>query len=242
MNQELLESKQKLEHDVEVSQLTIVVARICDDSYERIVGLSPYDQIVEGKLTDNKLLSIIRSETHNKTQGIHADSKYRGGSILQALGRKQYLVIVLNGYQAMRILDRITPHRSALLDKLRGILSASSAPEWMEKNFNETRLWNYLCSLHFEKELKGPIRPVLWPVEEGAFLLVDNLTPHGGAPNDGPDAFRLHWYAYVRNIGARGLDQEEDQLITIDPLVDYRSLCEHAQRCSEKGPIFWSPK
>ena len=184
---------------------------------------------------------------YNKAQGIHADSKYPGGSILQALGRKQYLVIVLNGYQAMRILNRITPHRSALLEALRGILSASFTDDWIQKDFNEVRFWNFLCSLHFHKELNGPIRPVLWPVEEGAFLLVDNLTPHAGAPNDGPDApaFWFHWYAYVGNVGARGLDKDEDQLITIDLLEDYRSLCEHAQRCalsSKEGPIFWSPK
>ncbi len=155
--------------------------KICDDSYQRIIQLSPYHRIVEGKLNEKKLLSIILSEQYNKAQGIHADSRYEGGSILQALGRKQYLVVVLNGYQAMRILHRIIPHRPDLLNKLREILSLSPlSPEWIRDYFNEDRLWNFLCSRHFDEELKGPIRPVLWPVDEGAFLLVDNLTPHAG--------------------------------------------------------------
>jgi hypothetical protein len=244
MKQELQGSSAKLERDKDVLGLTSKVLKICDDSYQRIIRLSPYHSIVEGKLNDDKLLSIILSEQYNKAQGIHADSKYKGGSILQALGRKQYLIVVLNGYQAMLILNRINPHRSVLLEKLREKLSLHFSSEWIQTNFNADRLWNFLCSCHFDEELKGPIRPVLWPVEEGAYLLVDNLTPHAGAPNNGPDAFRLHWYAYVRNVGVRGLDRDEDQLITIDLLKEYRSLCEYAQRSAlnrGENAIFWSP-
>ena len=87
------------------------------------------------------------------------------------------------------------------------ILSASFPPELVQENFNEDLLWNFLCSCHFDEELNGPIRPVLLPVQEAAYLLVDNLTPHAGVTNNGPDAFLLHWYAYVRDVGVRGMDR-----------------------------------
>ena len=158
MKQELQGSSAKLERDKDVLELTSKVLKICDDSYQRIIHLSPYHSIVEGKLNDDKLLSIILSERNNKAQGAHADSKFQGGSILQAWGRKQYLIVFLNGYKAMRILKRLFPHRDALLAMIRTKMSGIHSPEWMQAIFNETRIWNFLCSLQFEAELAGPIR------------------------------------------------------------------------------------
>jgi hypothetical protein len=236
----------KLEQETKALKLTHDVIAESGLNYKRIIQTSPYHGIVEGSLNENKLLSIILSEMNNKSQGAHADSKYKGGSILQAIGRKQYLIVFLNGFKAMRILKRMVPHRASLLEMIRTkLVDNGISPDWLREHFNEVRIWNFLCSLQLERELRGPIRPVLWPVEEGAFLLVDNLTPHAGAPNNGPDAFRLHMYAYLRAVDERINDDDEDQLITIDLLLEeYRSVCEHIQRSArERGdiPVFWSP-
>ena len=241
---DLRNSNAELEQKRRSLELTREVIQMSAKNYKRIIQTSPYHKIVEGTLNDKKLLSIILAERYNKSQGAHADSKFKGGSILQAIGRKQYLIVLLNGYKAMCILRRILRHRDELLEMIRTKLCGSLSPEWMQENFDETRIWNFLCSRQFEVEQVGPIRPVLWPVEEGAFLLVDNLTPHAGAPNDGPDAFRLHWYAYLRAVDARVDDMEGDQIITIDLLKEYKSLCEHAQRSAVgrgEPPVFWSP-
>jgi hypothetical protein len=224
-------------------KLTKEMIKNCSRYYERIIEHSPYAGIVESKLIDQKALSVVLAKWRAKAQGLHADSKYQGGSILLSTGRKQYLVVLLNGFQAMRILKRLNLFRSELLEIIKSRLLQRFTPETAQGSFNETRIWNFLCSLTFEKELKGPIQPALWPVEKGAFLLVDNLTPHGGAPNDGLDAFRIHWYAFRRALDERVNETDEDPDITIDLLLEYRSLCEYAQRKAmhNSAPIFWFP-
>ena len=224
-------------------KLTKEMITICSQDYKRIIKHSPYAGIVESELNDKKSLSVVLAKWRAKAQGLHADSKYQGGSILQSTGRKQYLVVLLNGFQAMRILKRLNLFRSELLEIIKQRLLKSFSAETVQGSFNESRIWNFLCSRTFEKELQGPIQPALWPVEKDAFLLVDNLTPHGGAPNDGLDAFRIHWYAYRRALDERVNETDEDPDITIDLLLEYRSLCEYAQRkaMQNSAPIFWFP-
>jgi hypothetical protein len=87
-------------------------------------------------------------------------------------------------------------------------------------------VWNYLGQRQLEKELGlGALYLVRWPLEEGDTLLVDNRTPHAGAASDGPDAFRLHWYAYVVDAAARIGVKDGDQEVVFDLLKHYPALC-----------------
>jgi hypothetical protein len=137
------------------------------------------------------------------------------------------------------ILNRMDPHREAALAHARLKLIESMGVEWVDRIFNDYRLWTYICQLKLEEELgNGALQPVLWPVKQGETLLVDNRTPHAGAPSSGPHAFRLHWYAYVTDVAVRNGFKDSDLDITVDLVETYPALCSYAQ--SSNPPHFWS--
>jgi hypothetical protein len=222
-------------------QLTEKVLKAGSSAFEKLMKLSPYRAIVEPKLTSYKRMSAVLTLEGGGAQGVHGDSTFAGGSILQVIGeRKQYLLVLINGFRAVCILNRIKRQRQAALTFVRELLTEVRGAAWVSQNFVEDRVWNYIGQRQLEKEL-GPraLYLVRWPLEEGDTLLVDNRTPHAGAASDGPDAFRLHWYAYVVDAAARIGVKDGDQEVVFDLLKHYPALCAYAQTSSP--PVFWSP-
>ncbi len=66
------------------------------------------------------------SDAHG--QGIHADATREGFTILRAMERTQYLVVVLHGFHAMRILDELREDRTAATNLLRATLHTQASP------------------------------------------------------------------------------------------------------------------
>jgi hypothetical protein len=165
-----------------------------------------------------------------------------------ALREKQYLIILLNGYRAMRSLDRMLAKRTEALDYVRDRIAAHAPEGWIARNWNaqaEHRVWNYLCCLQFEHEGIGAITAVRVPIEVGETLVVDNRTLHGGSRGmEGRNGFRFHTYGYNRDIRSkreRG-DLDDDSDVTIDPLelkLGFFPVCRWAQRTSPRlTPVF----
>jgi len=244
LSAQLETAKAELEAWLKDRNLTDDVISAADHTYQQIIRNSPYHGEIEASLNDLKHLSTVLIKERGGAQGVHADSLFPGGSLLQGIGkRKQHLLVMENGFRAVCILNRISSHSIAALQYVRTRLVASKGEKWVLEHFNEVaevRVWNYLCKCQLEAKLgRGALKLVLWPVEEGETLLVDNQTPHAGAPSDGPDTFRLHWYAYVRAVGARLGVSDGDQEITVNLLKHYPALCAFAQ--ASTPPVFWSP-
>ena len=161
--------------------------------------------------------------------------------------KRQYLIILLNGFRAMRSMDRMLLRRREALEYVRGRIAAESAEAsgnlrfWNDKAQN--RVWNYLCCLQFQHEEIGGIQAVRVPIEEGETLVVDNRTLHGGSRGEATPGFRFHAYAYSRDIQRRGVGRvQKDQEVTIDPLdvrAGFFPVCRWAQ-CGPGTAVFLS--
>jgi hypothetical protein len=161
---------------------------------------------------------------------------------------KQYLIILLNGYRAMRSLDRMLAMRKEALNYVRERIADKAPEDWIARNWDvkaEHRVWNYLCCLQFEHEGIGAITAVRVPIEVGETLVIDNRTLHGGSRGmEGRNGFRFHIYGYDRDLRSKRESGEldDDSLITIDPLDPkhgFYPVCRWAQRSSPLlTPVF----
>jgi len=229
----------------EFRKLTEKVQVLLCDNYRRIIRHSPFgDQGVESCITDRSLLSIILSLPDANSQTMHGDSLQQGCSLLMSARKRQYLIILLNGFRAMRSMERMLLRRGEALEYVRDRIAkeASGGPgSWTDTA--QHRIWNYLCCLQFEHEGIGGIQAVRVPIEEGETLVVDNRTLHGGSRGEATNGFRFHAYGYNRDIQKLGVGSiQKDQDVTHDPL-DVRHgffpVCRWAQRGPGK-PVFLS--
>ena len=168
--------------------------------------------------------AIIRSQPKARSQGIHGDSEHRGFTILTAMERKQYVVVVLNGYRAMRIYDKLVVDRAAATSLFRERLEALpghhrfSETEWAEV---EPRVWNALVHKEFEVRRLPPFEAVRVPVSKGASIVLDTRCLHGGGPGEDLTCFRAHAYGTVRPSSLASscmVALERDYLTTVDIL------------------------
>jgi hypothetical protein len=234
-----LESAEKaLAAAKEDERQAIVMEKIFFENYDRIIAHSPYLTRctgVEQKVTNRSLLSIILAMPKAGSQTIHADSLQRGCSLLTSAGKRQYLIVLLNGFRVMRSLERLLPQRAEALEYVRGRIAAE-APEGMcyWNDAAEHRVWNYLCCLQFQHERIGGLQAVRVPIEEGETLVLDNRTLHGGSRGEETNGFRFHMYAYDRDLLKReGEDRfDADNVVTFDLLdkqYGFYPVCRWAQ-------------
>jgi len=170
LKRELAEAEKALETAQRHHQQTLKVEKLMCDNYERIIQHSPYAGIADIKLTDKDLLSIILALPDAGSQTMHGDSLQHGGSLLMSAREKQYLIILLNGYRAMRSLDRMLAKRKEALNYVRERIADNAPEDWIARNWDvkaEHRVWNYLCCLQFEHEGIGAITAVRVPIEVG---------------------------------------------------------------------------
>jgi uncharacterized coiled-coil protein SlyX len=248
LKRELAEAEKALETAQRHHQQTLEVEKLMCDNYERIIQHSPYAGIADKKITDKDLLSIILALPDAGSQTMHGDSLQHGGSLLMSAREKQYLIILLNGYRAMRSLDRMLAKRKEALNYVRERIADNAPEDWIARNWDvkaEHRVWNYLCCLQFEHEGIGAITAVRVPIEVGETLVIDNRTLHGGSRGmEGRNGFRFHIYGYDRDLRSKRESGEldDDSLITIDPLDPkhgFYPVCRWAQRSSPLlTPVF----
>ena len=226
------------------TQTEKVLAVLCAN-YRRIILHSPYGaQGVESTITDRSLLSIVLSLPNARSQTMHGDSLKPGCSLLMSARKRQYLIILLNGFRAMRSMERMLRLRGEALEYVRDRI-AKEAPGvqrlWTDKA--QHRIWNYLCCLQFTHEGIGGIQAVRVPIEEGETLVVDNRTLHGGSRGEATNGFRFHAYGYNRDIQKLGVGPfQKDQDVTHDPLLvkhGFFPVCFWAQR-GPGQPVFLS--
>jgi hypothetical protein len=240
LQRQLVEAEKARATALEYEQRTVKVEKLMCDNYERIIHHSPYGT-VHRTITERDLLSLILALPDANSQTMHGDSLQVGCSLLMALREKQYLIILLNGFKAMRSLDRMLAKRTEALNYVRDRIAAQAPEGWIARNWNakaEHRVWNYLCCLQFEHEGIGAITAVRVPIEVGETLVVDNRTLHGGSRGmEGRNGFRFHTYGYDRDLRKkreRG-DLDDDSDVTIDPLelkLGFYPVCRWAQRTS----------
>ena len=168
--------------------------------------------------------AIIRSLPKARSQGVHGDSKHRGFSILTAMERQQYVVVVLNGFRAMRIYDKLVVDRSAATSLFRERFEALpgrrkfSETEWDKV---EPRVWNALVHKEFEVRRLPLFEAVRVPISKGASIVLDTRCLHGGGPGDDLTGFRAHAYGTVRPSGPASscmVALEKDYLTPVDIL------------------------
>lgn len=234
-----LESAEKAHAAAEEDERqAFIMEKILFENYDRIIAHSPYltrGTGVEQKVTNRRLLSIILAMPEAGSQTIHADSLQRGCSLLMSAGKRQYLIVLLNGFRVMSSLERMLPHRGEALAYVRDRIAAQ-APEGMRywNDAAEHRVWNYLCCLQFRHERIGGLQAVRVPIEEGETLVLDNRTLHGGSRGEETNGFRFHMYAYDRDLLKReGADRfVEDNVVTVDLLNEkygFYPVCRWAQ-------------
>jgi len=191
-------------------------------NYERIRKLWP-EPVRKGQ-DDAANYAIIRSFPKARSQGIHGDSEHRGFSILTAVGRQQYVVVVLNGFRAMRIYDKLVVDRAAATSLFRERFEALpgrrsfSETEWAKV---EPRVWNALVHKEFEVQRLPPFEAVRVPISKGASIVLDTRCLHGGGPGDDLTGFRAHAYGTVRPSAPASsckVALEKDYLTTVDIL------------------------
>ena len=235
------DAERALAEALEFRKNTEKVQKVLCDNYRRIIRHSPYGGMgVENSINDRRLLSIILSLPDAGSQTMHGDSLQPGCSLLMSARKRQYLIILANGFRAMRSMERMLLRRGEALEYVRDRI-AKDAPgglrSWSVKA--EHRVWNYLCCLQFEHEGIGAIQAFRVPIEEGETLVVDNRTLHGGSRGEATPGFRFHAYGYVRDIQMRGVGLiEQDQDFTIDPLENgFFPVCRWAQ-IAGRSPVF----
>ena len=191
-------------------------------NYERIRKLWP-EPVRKGQ-DDAANYAIIRSFPKARSQGIHGDSERRGFSILTAIGRQQYVVVVLNGFRAMRIYDKLVVDRAAATSLFRERFEALpgrrsfSETEWAKV---EPRVWSALVHKEFEVQRLPPFEAVRVPISKGASIVLDTRCLHGGGPGDDLTGFRAHAYGTVTPSGPASSCTdalEKDYLTTVDIL------------------------
>jgi hypothetical protein len=223
--------------DVECDKQTQLVEDILGKNYEWIIANLPYAAMnVDRNITDRRLLSIILAMPEAGSQTIHADSLQRGCSLLMSARKRQYLIILLNGFRAMRSLERMLLRRAEALQYVRERISEEAPGDlscWSDEA--EHRIWNHLCCLQFKHEGIGAIQAVRVPIEAGETLVVDNRTLHGGSRGELTPGFRFHVYGYDRNISQRQGEERlrKDQDVTFDPLdvqLGFYPVCRWAQQ------------
>ena len=165
------------------------------------------EQVREGN-DDPANYAIILSEADARGQGIHADSTRRGFSILTAMEREQYVVIVLNGYRAMRICDELNVDRDDVTKLFRERFEASKASPAQSGKIPESkwttmepRVWHFLVHKEFKARGLPKFEAVRVPIRKGASVVIDNRCLHGGGPGDGLPGFRAHAYGTVFRDG-----------------------------------------
>ena len=242
---QLAEAQKALATAQEYEQRTVKFERLMCDNYERIIHHSPYGRKVERTISAQDLISLILALPDANSQTIHGDSLQVGCSLLMAVREKQYLIVLLNGFRAMRSLDRMRVKRTEALNYVRDRIAAQAPADWITRNWNakaEHRVWNYLCCLQFEHEGIGAITAVRVPIAVGETLVVDNRTLHGGSRGmKDRNGFRVHTYGYDRDLRSKRAagDTDEDHNVTIDPLqlhLGFYPVCRWAQ--TRKTSVF----
>jgi len=144
--------------------------------------------------------AIIRSEGDAHGQGIHADAYKTGFSILSAMERSQYLVVVLHGFRALCIYQELMEDRKAATDSFREKLKEQANPraftdvEWEQV---EPKAWEFLVHKEFEARGLPDFEAVRVRVKKGGCVVLDTRCLHGGAPGDGSPGLRAHAYGIV---------------------------------------------
>jgi len=234
------DAERALAEALEFRKNTEKVQKVLCDNYRRIIRHSPYRSMgVEDTLNDRRLLSIILSLPDAGSQTMHGDSLQQGCSLLMSARKRQYLIILANGFRAMRSMERMLLRRGEALEHVRDRIAKEAAGGQFCWNVKaEHRVWNYLCCLQFEHEGIGAIQAFRVPIDEGETLVVDNRTLHGGSRGETTPGFRFHAYGYVRDIQMRGVGLiEQDQDVTIDPLDGgFFPVCRWAQIAGR--PVF----
>ena len=196
--------------------------------------VSPYKK-VEQEISDAHLLSTLLSEPYASPQGVHLDSLKEGMSLVTSLGKEQHITVLLNGFRAVCIINRILCDREAAFHFVRQMLAGIvewKPEEWSPKS--EERCWNFLCDSQFKKEKLGVLQAVRVPCPKGYTIAIDNRTPHGGSSGTTTRGFRIHTYGSERSP----LADEQDYAITIDllrPEYGLFPLCHWAQT---RNPLF----
>ena len=189
-------------------------------NYECIRKVWP-ERVREGE-DDPVNYAIIRSEADAHGQGIHADSKAGGFTILTAMEREQYVVVVLNGFRAMRIYAELVVDRAAATRVFRERYEALpghrkiASTAWAKV---EPRVWHALVHKEFAVRKLPPFKAVRVPICKGASIVLDTRCLHGGGPGDGSRGFRAHAYGTVGGPPASCVKAlEKDYLTTVDIL------------------------
>jgi hypothetical protein len=169
--------------------------------------------------------AIVRSESDAHGQGIHADATRKGFTILRAMERAQYLVVVLHGFHAMRILDELREYRTAATNLLRETLNVQASPRtFSDKEWRrvEPEAWEFLVHKEFEARGLPHFEAVRVPIQRGGSLVLDTRCLHGGAPGDGSPGLRAHAYGLVYDDDTEpdsaAAALEKDYLTTVDIL------------------------
>ena len=140
-------------------------------------------------------------------QDIHLDAIVPGWTFLTALECDQEILILWNGYRCIRFLQPIIQHRTAACGLVRSKVASEAGVTWPRDEWQgtiEPRVWNWLCRKHTEARAALGSTPELTikrvRIPKGWTIAIDNRTPHGGAPRNGPDALRVHMYAAARSV------------------------------------------
>ena len=177
---------------------------------------------VSTKVPDLEHLAIVRSHGDAHGQGIHADSRRTGFTILTAIGKPQHLVVVLHGFRAMRIYNEIVADREDATRVLRERLHdhrVFSDAEWQRV---ESKAWEFLVHKEFEARRLPEFQAVRVPIQQGGSVVLDTRCLHAGAPGDGSPGLRAHAYGLVYDDDAEpesaGDALHNDHLNTVDIL------------------------
>ncbi len=97
---------------------------------------------METTVNDPNFLSIVLSLLYVRSQTVHGDSRKKGGSLLLAAGRRQYLIILLNGFQTMRSVERMLPKRDEAVKYIREKILGHAGEQWVTRHFNSAaEIW-----------------------------------------------------------------------------------------------------
>ena len=157
-------------------------------------------------------------------------------SLIMSLEKEQHINVILNGFRAVRIINKLKVDREAAFQFVRQRLA--EIPGWKSEQWSdvsEQRCWNFLCVSQFKEEKLPNLQVVRVPVPKGATIAIDNRTPHGGSAGTDTRGFRMHAYGSVRSA----LALEQDYTITVDllrPDYGYFPLCHWAQ--TARPPVF----
>lgn len=191
-------------------------------------------------LASANLLAMIKLLPEGAEQSVHCDSPEPGNSALSACKEGQSVLVMINGFRGMVILERLTPDREVATNFARSSLAAQSPPrtfnsdEWT--NIVEPCVWEFLVHQQFTVEKLPPFEVVRVPLDVSETIILDYRCPHAGDRWRGPAGcdglYRWHFYGFRRDVIMRTLElTEESSETTVD-------LCE-----PQYLPIFtWAQK